>query len=52
MSYRFLMLSFDYIRPKDPNISLAAASIMANLKSKLPYFKPNIDVFHRRYNKI
>ncbi|ODM99751.1 hypothetical protein Ocin01_06922 [Orchesella cincta] len=33
MARKFLLTSFDYVRPKDPNISLASSSIMAYLKT-------------------
>lgn len=49
---KFMLASFDYVRPKDPNISLASSSIMALLKSN---FEPmgketTMELHHRQYN--
>lgn len=48
---KFLLTSFDYIRAKDPNISLASSSIMALLKAKFETGKtPTMQLYHRQYN--
>lgn len=48
---KFMLASFDYLRPKDPNISLASSSIMALLKSNFESGKETtMELHHRQYN--
>jgi hypothetical protein len=49
MAKRLFLASFDYLRPKDDDISLAASSILAHLMKQFESSEA-IQIFHRQYN--